>query len=116
MNKQERLYKLKMKYFWQQKAVEVGIFLGVLIVGIFAPYWTGRLAEVLLVPLLGPIMLDGSKPSIFFLWFIGFFVIIAIVLSVMIIFLIGSCIVTVIMQWVQNNLEKAESRARQELK
>ena len=100
MNKEGKLKKLKMKYFWKQKLNEVGF---VVLGGggfIFIPYWVGRLT-LLLLP--DELLKDDLIELI--TWFVGF-----IALAIL------TFVVCIIWCWIGNNLEKAEEKARNELK
>ena len=106
----EILHALKMKYFWQQKAEEIGKFLIVFLGTIFVPYLFGRFLYLITLILLRESFL--GEMNIFLYWLVG---IISLMLLVGITLLIV-LIIEIIQDWIKSNLKKAESRARKELK
>ena len=107
MNKQEKLHKLKMKYFWKQKAEEICKFVIIVSGSIFIPYSLGRLGE-----LFWEMTHSAEIPHFIVLWIIG-------LLYLMVLMMIGCVaylIADILKRWIQSNMEKAESRAMDELK
>lgn len=106
------LRSLTWKYFWQQKFKEVLGFLGIVLLFVLLPFVLGHFVgdnQSSMCAMNGAPYGDVEfECNIFFQWMEGFFYI---VVSFMIIFVLYM----IISQWISNNWEKAESRARKEL-
>lgn len=117
MDKKQQVKKLKMKYFWEQKFEEVSKFVlwCILIVsgGIFLPYHFGKFL-VYVCPQISMSIFKGSLSNgiIFAYWLV------CLVWVMILYIIIGSIriIIFFVLKWVSSNLDKAESRARKELK
>lgn len=115
MNKNKELKKLKMKYFWEQKFLEVSKFFGIIILivggGGFLPYWLGKFVYYLFPSFIESLW-EIELIDMWYCWISGLF-------SLAILFCIGLLLLIIYCQisdWVESNLEKAEKRARSELK
>lgn len=106
----EILHALKMKYFWQQKAEEIGKFLIVFLGTIFVPYLFGRFLY-LITPISSRESFWGEM-NIFLYWVWGVLTLIILLCIIALIVLI----IKLIRIWIKSNLKKAELRARKELK
>lgn len=115
MNKKQELHKLKMKYFWEQKFLEVSKFIGIIALVIggagFLPYWIGKLVYHL-YPSFVIWFMETKVIEIFDYWIIGLLTLL-ISFCTVVSFLLIYCKID---DWVEANLEKAEKRARSELK
>ena len=115
MNKNLKLKKLKMKYFWEQKFLEYSKFVGIIILIIgglgFLPYWVGKLIYYL-CPSSIEFLWETGVMDVYRYWISGLF-------FLAILFLIAILLLVTyykISDWVESNLEEAEKRARSELK
>ena len=105
------LHSLKMKYFWQQKAEEIGKFLIVFLGIIFVPYLFGKFLH-LIAPISLKVLWEEGNNMMLTYWFSGIDVLFILFGIIVIIVLI----IKLIKVWIKSNLKKAESRARKELK
>ena len=109
-SKQSLLQKLKRKYFWEQKFNEVGKFLVIAIGGVFIPYFFGKFLY-LITPIVSRQSFWGEMTTCLY-WLAGFLPIVMIAVIVCMI----DALVKSIKKWIKRNLDKAESRARKELR
>ena len=100
--KQEQLDKLSKKYFWEQKTTEVSMFV-LIAIGFLAAFY-----------LLGSIMLmlDPTIEGLFLAGMMGLFFIVVCGAAL---FLFGLIFYAIIKEWIEDNEEKAERRAKDEL-
>ena len=107
----EILHALKMKYFWQQKAEEIGKFFSVVIAITFIPYLFGKFLYFISPTSLKILWEDGNNMMLTY-WAIGFDCLAIILITIVII----KFIIKLIRIWIKSNLKKAELRARKDLK
>lgn len=115
MTKNLELKRLKMKYFWEQKFLEVSKFIGIIALviggGGFLPYWVGKLVYYFFPSFIENLW-EIELINMWYYWMSGLF-------SLAILFCIGLLLLVIycqIKEWISSNLEKAEKRARSELK
>lgn len=107
MNKEEKEQKLKelsRKYFWEQKIIEVLLFLLIFALSLIALYISGSIM----------LKLDPSLSTapLFVVGFIGLGILTIIGIAC---FGIGYGVWTLLKEWIENNKEKASERAKKEL-
>lgn len=112
MNNEQEIKSLTWKYFWQQKAIEVGEFLLSLLVIIPVPYFIGKLLD----PILCEDNIECISTNLFMIWFKGIFLVI---LTGFILFCMGCLLYSLhdlFKYWIKSNWERASERAREDLK
>lgn len=114
-SKQSLLRKLKMKYFWEQKFLEVSKFIGIIILiiggGGFVPYYLGKFFYHFF-PSLTKWLHETEVMIAIDYWYTGFLSLL-VILGIICILLLTYWRIE---EWIESNLVKAEKRARSELK
>lgn len=105
MNNKNELKKLTVKYFWQQKTLEVLSFIGGIVAIIFIPYLLGILTNIIFKFPEGYVSNHGG------IWTIGLMFVLILVLIGLLIYVIYRAIE----YWISENWEKAEKRAKLKL-
>ncbi len=103
--KQEELDNLSNKYFWEQKATEICLFILIVLGVIAALYISGSIMNILFPSdfIYVPLLVVGILGLAFFAMIVGF------------IFLLGYLIYDEIKDWIKSNKEEAERKAKKEL-
>lgn len=113
---QALLKKLTWKYFWKQKLNEIGITFGILFAFTILPWLMGYIGCYF-----NPIFVENFVfDDVILKCHTGFWVMYGLgwvtMLSLFIVILAIGLIIAIIIGWIYNNWEKAEKRAREELK
>lgn len=101
MEKEKQIKKLTWKFFWEQKIKEVCLFIIIIPFVIFVPYWLGKIMDRLFT-----IEIPDNLKFVF--WIFG---LLFLMLAIVILYAIG----TMSYEWIMNNWERAEYRAREKL-